>query len=426
MVSINPWEFGTYLGNGILNLVLGIVLFCVQTNPYADNFSYRYAKRYLAYCAFLDALSHALAMHMLLQGANPGLLSHFFNAGVFFAQLQLITLSLLRLIQSRWASIKILFLVSLPTYLLTLAYAIRFFTPYTSHIPAHVQYAEFIQTASAKALSHTLYILVVIEIVISIFVLIKESKVYRFKIDRYFSGKADTEGLKMNSLIYASLAYFFLGGTNLLFFHLGLVWADSLCFLLACICIINMQNIYLNASPAITYTEKAPSDTPPPSEQDAKEQPSVSKQTKSKNTNVEQLVAEWIDREDMPFLNEGITLPKVAAEINISPRLLSDFINNIYEVNFNTWINQLRIEYIKRAIEQEPELTLADLAFRTGFTDQSAMTKVFKRLEGMTPRMYKDEIKAKGKEAEPERGGVFLDLFIHVFKKEQTLIQILN
>ena len=109
---------------------------------------------------------------------------------------------------------------------------------------------------------------------------------------------------------------------------------------------------------------------------------------------IETIAEQWSRRSDKPFLKEGITLASVAGDIGVSARLLSQYINSIHRQNFNTWVNGMRVEEIKRVMESEPDVTVAQLAQRTGFTDASAMAKVFRRFTGITPRQYRSGLTA--------------------------------
>ncbi len=60
---------------------------------------------------------------------------------------------------------------------------------------------------------------------------------------------------------------------------------------------------------------------------------------------IEDIITKWAQREDKPFVQESLTLLYVAEETKLSPRLLSEFLNKYYKVNFCTWINTLRNEY---------------------------------------------------------------------------------
>ena len=105
---------------------------------------------------------------------------------------------------------------------------------------------------------------------------------------------------------------------------------------------------------------------------------------------IDEIVKQWSESPDKLYLTEGITLSSAADSMGVSPRLLSDFLNNIYEMNFNTWIKSLRVEEVKRLLRQtEPKMTLLDIAALTGFPDASSMSKAFKLFTGMTPSAYR-------------------------------------
>ncbi|MGL4805438.1 MAG: helix-turn-helix domain-containing protein, partial [Bacteroidales bacterium] len=81
-----------------------------------------------------------------------------------------------------------------------------------------------------------------------------------------------------------------------------------------------------------------------------------------------------------------------AESLNVNPRLLSEYLNNMLGVNFNTWINSLRIEEVKSIINNKEEESLTEIAYKTGFSDLAAMSKIFKRLQGETPTAYRNRI----------------------------------
>ena len=52
------------------------------------------------------------------------------------------------------------------------------------------------------------------------------------------------------------------------------------------------------------------------------------------------------------------------------------------------YITFLRIEEAKKLLRQYPAVTIIEVAFRTGFADNSHFTKVFRRFTGMTPLQF--------------------------------------
>ncbi len=118
---------------------------------------------------------------------------------------------------------------------------------------------------------------------------------------------------------------------------------------------------------------------------------------------VEKAIEKWCRRDDKPFMRTSVTLKDTAKDMEVGARLLSDFLNTVYGCNFNKWINMLRIDEVKRLMETQPQLTMAELSQMAGFTDASAMAKIFKRIVGETPSVYKGRVVGTGGDASEEK-----------------------
>ena len=75
--------------------------------------------------------------------------------------------------------------------------------------------------------------------------------------------------------------------------------------------------------------------------------------------------------------------------IGINRTYLSNYINNTYGLNFNLWINHLRIEEAKQLMGQTPKRSLSEIAERIGFTDLAHFSKQFKLQEGVSPSEWR-------------------------------------
>lgn len=107
-------------------------------------------------------------------------------------------------------------------------------------------------------------------------------------------------------------------------------------------------------------------------------------------------VDKWISLPDKPYLKGGITLKDAALGAGVSRRRLSDYIKSEYNCNFNTWINTLRIEEVKRyLLEEDTNLSLSYIADQTGFSDLAGMSNTFKKVMGIPPSLYRKEIVTK-------------------------------
>ncbi len=97
------------------------------------------------------------------------------------------------------------------------------------------------------------------------------------------------------------------------------------------------------------------------------------------------------------YLSPNITLAKVAVDLNTSTRSLSEIINKNKQMNFNSYINTLRIDYIVKLLNEDAKYRnykIAYLATVCGFSSHSTFTKIFKNIKGISPSEFIDIIKA--------------------------------
>jgi AraC-like DNA-binding protein len=94
-----------------------------------------------------------------------------------------------------------------------------------------------------------------------------------------------------------------------------------------------------------------------------------------------------------PFLDNGISLSKLAFQLETKPHLLSQVINENFNTNFFDFINSCRIDEIKeRLISPEYlKFTIAAIAYDCGFNSISSFNSAFKKKEKISPRKYREE-----------------------------------
>ncbi|MEM7329632.1 MAG: helix-turn-helix transcriptional regulator [Pseudomonadota bacterium] len=89
-------------------------------------------------------------------------------------------------------------------------------------------------------------------------------------------------------------------------------------------------------------------------------------------------------------LNDGVpTLSAIASEMGLGPRTLQRRLSDSGH-SFQSIVDLARKELAMRFL-RETELCLAEIAFLTGFSEQSGFTRAFKRWAGQTPRSYRLE-----------------------------------
>jgi AraC-like DNA-binding protein len=91
------------------------------------------------------------------------------------------------------------------------------------------------------------------------------------------------------------------------------------------------------------------------------------------------------------FLTTGVNIEDMALHLKIGRTSLSTMINNEEKVNFNSWINLLRIEEAKNLLTENPNLSLSQIAEMIGYTESSNFSRQFKLITNQTPFVWRQE-----------------------------------
>ena len=92
-----------------------------------------------------------------------------------------------------------------------------------------------------------------------------------------------------------------------------------------------------------------------------------------------------------PYLQNDLTLLKLAEQIGISSHHLSQIINEKLNMNFYDFVNKYRVEEAKRLLldPAQNSLTIFAVAVESGFNSKSAFNSCFKKFTNSTPSEYK-------------------------------------
>ena len=96
------------------------------------------------------------------------------------------------------------------------------------------------------------------------------------------------------------------------------------------------------------------------------------------------------------YLNPQLTLQQLAKSLDIPPNHLSQIINAYAHLNFFDFVNQYRIEAVKKKFEEKVHLhhTLLAIALDCGFNSKASFNRAFKKFTEMTPTGYLKQLDA--------------------------------
>ena len=177
-------------------------------------------------------------------------------------------------------------------------------------------------------------------------------------------------------LIVAFAVYFFL-------FYL----VDSFCFYLTSPAPERMQAAEQNADEV--EEEASREQALIPSSQRAEEDNSVAVLSPEVMNEVEQAVEAWKARGS--YCQTGLLQPLAAQDIGITRYRLTAWLHQ-RGLKYTEWIALLRIEEAKRIIAAHPDWSNDAVAQHCGFTDRTVLQRTFKKIEGITPQKYLENL----------------------------------
>ena len=104
---------------------------------------------------------------------------------------------------------------------------------------------------------------------------------------------------------------------------------------------------------------------------------------------VEQAVEAWLARGG--YRQTGLLQPQAAQDIGISRYRLTAWLHQ-RGVKYTEWMAQLRVEEAKRTIAAHPDWGNDAVAQHCGFADRTVLQRTFKKIEGITPQKYMENL----------------------------------
>lgn len=97
-----------------------------------------------------------------------------------------------------------------------------------------------------------------------------------------------------------------------------------------------------------------------------------------------------------PYLNPDISLAKLSGQLAMTPRELSELINQSIGEHFFDFINGYRIKKAQNLLTSSPRCSVLEILYTVGFNSKSSFNTAFKKHTGMTPSHYRRQHKSGG------------------------------
>ena len=102
------------------------------------------------------------------------------------------------------------------------------------------------------------------------------------------------------------------------------------------------------------------------------------------------MIADFISIVERNIPNENFSIDDISKELNLSKIQLHRKIKSLMDTNINEYILNMRMQKAKYYLQHE-ELSIAETAYKTGFSTASYFSTVFKSKTGVSPKAFKEK-----------------------------------
>jgi AraC-like DNA-binding protein len=96
-------------------------------------------------------------------------------------------------------------------------------------------------------------------------------------------------------------------------------------------------------------------------------------------------------RTEKPFLDQVCNLNFIAQKVAIKPYLISQVLNSYAQKTFNEYLNELKVEEVKKNLQSDryKMLTIDAIGELSGFRSKATFYTAFKKIYKQTPLQYR-------------------------------------
>ena len=384
-------------------IVVGIFLLSIKYDGHLDEGSYRAIRLLLALGTLFDAIICLVSGYCTLHGLDPVVLNQHFVPIIFNVQLSIMAYAMMGLLHLRHIDRYTPWVYNISAAVATITIFVSYYI-WSDGVFTWDCYVSFVQECRFIFWFRTIYVAyLVLALIRSCVHLVRASHRYIHIVENYFSAEEVMSGRRLSGSVYLFVIYFLLSALVFLIpnavVNQLLEFGINCCLMSFAIMIINLHNTYFKVYPPHNLAEMLQSleDRKNGVVAEKREEVTENKSEQERKLtrgSIEDIIVEWSQREDKPYVQESLTLLDVAEDTKLSPRLLSEFLNKYYNINFCTWINTLRVEEVKRLLIERPNLSLSEISFMVGFSDPASLSKIFKKIANESPSTYKKRLSA--------------------------------
>ena len=93
--------------------------------------------------------------------------------------------------------------------------------------------------------------------------------------------------------------------------------------------------------------------------------------------------------EQQLFMNPNLKITDIAAALGSNRSAISACINSQRDCSFPQFVNGYRVAYAQELLRTQPDIKIAEVCVKSGFSSEASFYRIFKAVTGTTPTAWK-------------------------------------
>ncbi len=327
--------------------------------PLSNNKSYIKGKNLIATSLLLEGFVHLLMFITIVLGYDYQNMYEFVIPTIFFVQVIVIYAGLQTFLYSKVnVSYRLGVYMSVPIVVIALIHYAIFFIPSLHALVDSdnltASYDAYLECATSRVLDALLTAYVVVITSIGVYFLVVSKVRFLSHIRHYHDGEICSKCTWIHILVWSLIVFYILCCVTILVttpeFNVTSLWIQFVLSIIITTSTLNIQEIYLHLGKAFGNA-------------DTNGETQQTEAADNGDDPISVIIDRWVNRGDRPYLAEGLTVNKLAEQMCLNKRLLSQYLNNVLNQNFNTWLNELKVKEVSASSKKSPRRASIPLPF---------------------------------------------------------------
>ena len=109
------------------------------------------------------------------------------------------------------------------------------------------------------------------------------------------------------------------------------------------------------------------------------------------DTELMQRICQAMEQQQL-FMNPDLKITDLATALGTNRSTISACINSQRDCSFPQFVNAYRVAYAQELLRTQPDIKMAEVCVKSGFSSEASFYRIFKAVTGTTPTAWKTSL----------------------------------